>query len=65
MPSAAKNPFSIAISNGQFIAVGGPVKPTTTFSAASVTDPQTSALAKIRPVARLLDDMHMHLLHSL
>src|SRR5436190_7975822 len=54
MSSAAKKPFSMAISNGQLIAVDGPVNPTTTFSAASVADPDSSAPAKIRSLASLL-----------
>src|SRR5262249_14338784 len=59
MPSAAKKPFSIAISYGQLIAVGGPVSPTTTFSAPSVADPDNSTPAKIRPLARLLDPVRI------
>jgi hypothetical protein len=50
----SKEAFSIAISNGQPSAVGGPVSPTATFSAASVAVPHTSARQNQAP-ARLDD----------
>src|SRR5262249_37145413 len=57
--SAAKNPCSMALESGHASALGVPVTPTTIFSAASVPDPNNSVLAKIRPLARFLDNLHI------